>query len=267
MSFGPAFHLVGALKSAVATLPTLWRQSWLALAALFALVLISQVPQIEIGLRRGLIMTSLLFQFVVAGGLYRVALFGERYAKAEGLGLGGIQFGKPELRLIGAGLLVALFWLMVFATLCVMLALFLGAAGLADQSHSTPHGFFLELVNGPQPQGIVLLVAIAGVMLTLTILSVKLWLHQAATVAEHRVVSLNALTLSSGQTVKLFLGYAYLALPFIVVSAVIPNAGNIAGLTPALIVNLALGIAVFLPVSIAFLASAYRQIMELRAKG
>ncbi|MDC7684293.1 hypothetical protein PQU92_13470 [Asticcacaulis sp. BYS171W] len=262
MSFGPAFHLVGALKSAVTTLPTLWRQAWLALLVLFGLVLISQLPQIGLGTRRALIVASLLFQFVVAGGLYRVALFGERYAKPEGLGFGGVQFGKPEARLIGAGLLAGLFWLMVFATLCVVLALFLGAAGLADQSHNTPHGFFLELVNGPQPQGVVLLVAIAGVMLTLTILSVKLWLHQAATVAEHRVVSLNALTLSSGQTVKLFLGYLYLALPFIVLSAVIPTAGNL-----SLIVNLALGVGVFLPVSIAFLASAYRQIMDLRAKG
>ncbi|MFT3995964.1 MAG: hypothetical protein QM667_01035 [Asticcacaulis sp.] len=262
MSFGKAFHLIGALKTAVQILPLLWRKAWPVLVLLFAVVALSQMPFVGMWGKRLLILLAVLVEIAAAGALYRLALFGDRYAKSEGLGIGGLQFGKPEGRLLAAGLLVALFWLMVFVTAAVVLALFMGAAGLGDAEFSNSHGLFAALVEGPQPQGVVLIVALAAILLTLGILAVKLWLHRAATIAEHRVVSLNALTLSSGQTVKLFLGYAYILLPLVVVTAVVPDIG-IAGV----LIELALGIGLFLPLSIAFLATAYRQISALRAKG
>lgn len=265
MSFRPAFNLVRALKTAFETLLPMWRQGWLALLILFALVLAGQSSLIDgLGLwgRRAAIVLAVLFQFVAIGALYRIALFG-RYARAEGLGFGGVQVGKPERRLILAGFFVALFWLMIFVTLAVVLALFLSAAGFSDHVYATPSALIYEFLNGAQPQGIILLLSLGVSVFTLVILAIKLWLHQAATVAEHQVVSLNALTLSSGQTVKLLLGYVYLVLPFIALSALMPRATGVLSVTA--LVNLVLGIGLFLPLSVGFFAAAYRQIVDLRA--
>jgi len=266
MRFAGAFHLIGALKTALQSLPLLWRRVWPVLLLLFVVVSVSQSAFLAQGgglwARRGLIVLAIFVEIAAAGALYRLSLFGDRYAKSEGLGHGGLQFGKPERRLVAAGLLVGLFWLMVFATLAVVLALFFGASGLEADRYATPSQLFAALIEGPQPQGVILGVTLLAVCLTLGILTVKLWLHRAATVAEHRVVSLNALSLSSGQTVRLFLGYVYILLPFIAITAAVPELGGVGPL-----IDLALGIGLFLPLSVAFLAAAYRQISALRAKG
>lgn len=266
MSFVEPFHLIGALRMAVQSLPLLWRKAWLVLLLLFGIVAVSQAPVIGafggVWAQRALIALAILVEIAAAGALYRLALFGERYARPEGLGFGGLQFGKAEIRLVAAGFLVGLFWLMVFVALAVVLALFFGASGLSADQYATLPQLLTALIEGPQPQGAVLGVTLLAVCLTLGILTVKLWLHRAATVAEHRVVSLNALSLSSGQTVKLFLGYVYILLPFIVLTSVIPALGG-----GGVIIDLALGIGLFLPLSVAFLAAAYRQISALRAKG
>ncbi|UDF02583.1 hypothetical protein [Asticcacaulis sp. AND118] len=267
MSFGTAFHLIGALKAAGQALPLMWRRAGLVLAALFVILLLGHLPFLDMWVRRLLIVLGVIAHTAAAGALYRLVLFGERYAASEGLGFGGLQFGRPERRLLAASALVLLFWSMVFVTGAVVLALFMGAAGLPEDSFRTPHALLMTLINGPQPQGVVVALAIFAVLLILTILTVKLWLHRAATVAEHRVVSLNALNLSSGQTVKLFLGYAYILLPFIFLSTLMPSLAVVAGMPLGGVINLALGVVVFMPLGIAFLASAYRQISALRAKG
>jgi hypothetical protein len=270
MSFGQAFHLVRALKASVLGMPQLWAKAWLSLSLLFALLLVGQshlIDQLGVWGHRGFIISALLFHIVVIGALYRIALF-DRFATVEGLGFGGLQFTKPELRLMGAGILVSLFWFLVFIALCVVLALFLGATDLASVTYETPQALYMALINGPQPQGIIVLCVIGIIMLTLLILWVKLWLHQAATVAEHQMVSLNALSLSSGQTVKLFLGYVYILIPFVIFAEITARQVNVnlAGFDLALALNLCVGVFIFLPLSIGFFANAYRQISELRAK-
>ncbi len=267
MSFGTAFHLIGALKTAGQSLPLLWRKAGPVLGILFVVLLLGHLPHLDVWLRRGLIVVGIIVHTAAAGALYRLALFGERFAAAEGLGFGGLQFGKGERRLLGASALVLLFWSIVFIAGAVVLALFMGAAGLPEDSYRTPQALLRTLIEGAQPQGVVVGVAVIAVLLTLSILTVKLWLHRAATVAEHRLVSLNALSLSSGQTVKLFLGYVYILLPFIILSSLMPPLMIVAELPLGGIINLALGVGVFMPLSIAFLASAYRQISALRAKG
>jgi|GEM_PF-993982 len=258
--FAGSFDLRQALKAAVAFVPAAWRQGWLALGVLFALVVAGQtVLAGSVGGQRIVIIAVLLFQFVVTGALYRIALFGPE-ARREGLGIGGVQFARPEWRLIGAGLLVSLFWLMVFVMLCVVLALFLSAAGLAERVGSL-EAMRHEFVSGPQPQGAILLLTVVVIMFILITLSIRLWLHQAATVARRQVVSLQALSLSAGQTLKLLLGYVILTLPFVVIGAVVPVQWGMISVW----LNLALGIGLFWPLTVGFFASAYRQIMALRA--
>ncbi|MFT4091643.1 MAG: hypothetical protein QM645_12980 [Asticcacaulis sp.] len=262
MRFAKSFDLAQALKASVAFVPIAWSQAWLALIVLFGLVVAGQTAFVMSGGvwgQRGIILAVLVFQFVVTGALYRVALFGSQ-AKTEGLGLGGVQFAKPELRLMGAGILVSLFWLMVFVMLCVVLALFLSAAGLAERVGSL-EGLLREFVSGPQPQGAILLITVVAIMFVLITLSIKLWLHQAATIGERQVVSLNALRLSKGQALKLFTGYFVLTLPFVLIGAVVPAQWGAA----AAWINLALGIGVFWPLTVGFFASAYQQIIALRA--
>lgn len=263
MSFAKSFNLGQALKASVAFVPQAWAQGWLALVVLFGLVVVGQTAFVAAGGvwgQRAIILAVLVFQFVVTGALYRIALFG-RYAKTEGLGFGGVQFARPELRLVGAGILVSLFWLMVFVMLCVVLALFLSAAGLAESVGSL-EGLMNEFVTGPQPQGAILLITVVAIMFVLITLSIKLWLHQAASIGERQVVSLNALSLSSGQTLKLFAGYFLLTLPFVLIGSVVPATwGQV-----SVWFNLALGIGLFWPLTVGFFASAYQQIVALRTE-
>jgi hypothetical protein len=100
----------------------------------------------------------------------------------------------------------------------------------------------------------------------------KFSLAPVATVAEKRMVTLNAMGLSAGNVGKLFVGLVVLALPFGVVIGVLmhhlphqPPAGFQTHLVMH-VLSAALAVGGLLPLQTGFLTSAYRQIIDLKAK-
>lgn len=278
MSSRSSFSLGRALSGALASLPAAWGGAWLALALLWAAGSFGQFLPFGFGLNMlaaGLLLV--VAKLMAQGALYRTILFG-RTAKAEGRGIGGIQFGAPELRLLVAALIVGLFYLLIVGAVFIVFAVAFNAAGLAegyDNTLSAVHGLF----HRHEGADWVFITYIVAALVFLIFLAIKFVLMHAATVAEHRIVTLNALGLSAGNVGKLFVGLIVLTAPFGVVigglmrhfhSHLMAVAGGDAEmLTPRFIAHAAShGITVFLvlPLTAGFLSSAYRQITALRAK-
>lgn len=260
MTAKPAFSVVEALKAAFGFVPTGIARSWLSLGLLLIVFGLYQSAFVPPVFQPVLFLASVALQFAAIGALYRVAIF-DTYARAEGLGPGGLQFTKTEWRLIGATLLVALFWLMVFITLSLVLAVIMSASGLGADTYNNPAGLFRELMAG-QAAGLVVMALIAIILGVLAVLSLKLSLYQPATVAGRQMISLNALTLSSGQVIKLFLGYVVICLPLVLLAYGLQSLG---GSVVGRLIDAVIGVLFVLPVTVGFLSSAYKQIMDLRA--
>ncbi len=122
-------------------------------------------------------------------------------------------------------------------------------------------------------------------MIFLVFLAMKLVLAPVATVAEKRMVTLNAMGLSAGNVGKLFLGVVILALPVAVLGIVsmhlmphhamphhaMTRMGKFQGSVVHVhlighVVMAALAVGLLLPLQTGFLASAYRQIVALRVE-
>jgi len=114
----------------------------------------------------------------------------------------------------------------------------------------------------------------------LVFLAVKFTLAGAATIAERRLVTLNALGLSSGNAGKLFIGLVVILAPLIIACSVaafgLHHHFVLSPMSPALdggfhlhmvvhAVLMALAVFVVLPLSVGFLSSAYRQIVQNRS--
>ncbi|MDC7675011.1 hypothetical protein [Asticcacaulis machinosus] len=260
MSAGAAFSVVTAVKAAFGFIPKGIRRAWLSLGLMLVIFGITQANIVPEQASNILLIAAILLQFAAIGALYRVAIF-EQYARAEGLGPGGLQFSKPEWRLIGATLLVSLFWIMVFITLSLVLAVILSASGLGAETYNNLDSLFQELTHGAVA-GYVVIGFIILTLVVLGILSLKLCLYQPATIAGRQMISLNALSLSSGQVIKLFVGYVILTLPVVVLAYGLQQIENH---WLARLVNAVVAVLFVLPVTVGFLSSAYKQITDLRA--
>ncbi len=276
-----------ALSAAASSLPAAWGGTWLALAALWAFAVFGPQVAMRLGAAGhlphglaylGLLLVLVFFKLMTLGALYRVALFGKD-ARKEGLGLGGVQFHMPEVRLFGAGIMVGLFMLLIAATLFVVFAIALkltGLEGLADASPAHPWG----VVDFSQPVFWFIVGYLVLSLVLLVFLTAKFALFHAATVAERRMVTLNALGLSSGNVGKLFAGLMVMILPLLVVACLLfhhmhrqfvlsprPPALDTPHLHLVLHAVMA-GLAIFaiLPLAAGFLSSAYRQIIKLRSE-
>lgn len=189
------------LRDAFAFLPRAWAGAWGVLIA-FALVLglgvvslharpaLPSAPVVV-----GWLLVLVLLKVAVYGALLRLAIFG-REARKEGLGIGGLQFGRPELRMMGASALVFLFLTIVAVGLLVAVALITAAA--AGGEDGTPSGAAAWVARGVQ----------IGAVLILFVLYVRLALFAPATIGRRRVVSLDALALAQGSFWTLLLGLA-----------------------------------------------------------
>ncbi|GGZ36738.1 hypothetical protein [Asticcacaulis endophyticus] len=260
MTVKPAFSVIAALKAAFGFVPTGIARAWLSLGLLLIVFGLYQSGAVPQAAHPVLLLASVGLQFAAIGALYRVAIFGT-YARAEGLGFGGLQFARTEWRLIGATLLVGLFWLMVFITLSLVLAVIMSASGMGTETYNSPAGLFQELKGG-QVAGLVIMALIVLILCVLGVLSLKLSLYQPATVAGRQMISLNALNLSSGQVIKLLLGYGVICLPLIILAYGLQGLGDH---WSGRLIDAAIGVLFVLPVTVGFLSSAYKQIMDLRA--
>eukprot|EP01042_Synura_sphagnicola_P030499 gene30499-39302_t len=93
-----------ALSAAVAFVPKAWAGAWLVLALSALIGPLAHLAMTYLSVNACLICAASLgvraaLMLMAWGALYRLALFG-RLAKAEGLGLGGLQLGAAEWRLL-----------------------------------------------------------------------------------------------------------------------------------------------------------------------
>lgn len=198
------------LREAVAFVPKAWAGAW---GALLMLAFVSAAPilsgQRTVSLEQTIDYGSLTalvavwpFVFIAAstiasGALYRLGVFG-RDARSEGLGIGGLQFGKPELRLLGGGALVVLFLVIVAVGLFVAVAILTTAASGEDVSPSAASA--VQAIN-------------VAALLILAVLYVRLSLYAPAVVGRRRVVSLDSLALAQGAFWTLLIGIVACLLP------------------------------------------------------
>lgn len=261
-----AFSVTKALSAAFSGLPAAWAGAGLALVLLCAVAVggpLLVFQQHSVWLCLGLVIAIVLVKVMSLGALYRTALFGKAAGK-EGLGPGGLQFGLPEVRLILATLLAALFIAFILGAGFIV---FVVAAKMND----------VDPVHG----GTWTLVSAVIAHLFLLFILVKFSLLHAANIAQRKLVTLNALGLTSGQAGKLFIGMLVLVLPFaLLVSGLVHHFGPEIRLAHAMPypwltqrMNLVLyggllllHVGLLLPLLTGFFASAYRQIETIRAQ-
>jgi len=211
-------------------------------------------------------------KLMAQGAIYRVAMFGKN-ARQEGLGPGGLQFGAPELRLLGTAILVGLFFLVVAAAIFIVFAVAFSSSGLAEHEHNTLKALGAVFLRHQGADWIFILYIIAA-WIFLFFLAVRFSLAPVATVAQKKIVALNALGLSSGNVARLFFGMVLFALPLMLAAIfvfhhVMPGLTRTGAVSPRLIVHAILqAIAIFgvFPLLAGFLASAYKQISDLRSR-
>lgn len=121
------------LSAAARALPRLWRG---ACGAIVLAAVVWSLKPLAAG-PAGLIWAAcaLTSTLVLAGALARIAITDD-LAEARRLGLGpvGLQFGRPEVRLLGAGLLCAIFLAMILSVVALVLLAVFGMAELNAQA-------------------------------------------------------------------------------------------------------------------------------------
>jgi hypothetical protein len=277
MSTRPSFSLGRALSEAFASVPSMFGGAWAILIvwwALGAFAPLLNIPGIPAFLTDfGAAVLILFAQYMGYGALYRIAVF-SREARNEGLGFGGLQLGWPELRLFLAELIVGLFGLLIVAAILVVFFIAFNTAGMAE-GHADTLAALQAMVMRHDGKDWIFIGYMIAAWVFLIFLSLKFVLMGAATVAERRIVTLNALGLSSGNVGKLFIGLIALFVPFMVLAIVVSVGAGVGGFdviqaVPGLLVAhyLLYALAVFLlmPLMIGFLSSAYRQIVSSRTR-
>lgn len=281
MSSRRSFSLGKALSAAVAGVPSAWGGAWLGLGLLWAATAAWPLAFMHlsccVALMGGVAVLWLL-KLVALGGLYRTSIFG-RTAAAEGRGPGGLQFGATEVRLLFATVLIALFIAVVIAAGLVVFAIAFDLSGLANGYNTSLAGWHAALMRHRTPADWVFILLPVAMVIFFVFAGLKFSLAPVATVAEKRMVTLNAMGLSAGNVGKLFVGLVVLALPFGIVHGLMlhfpmyndATVGIVQGAVvhmhlAAYIVTTALAVGGLLPLQTGFLTSAYRQIIDLKAK-
>lgn len=250
--------LGAALGSAVRTLPRMWRGAWLALAWAASASISSVFVWGPAAAVSGVL--AFAFGWIAFVALLRVAMASDlAEAKSKGLGLGGLQLGKPEFRVLGAGLLCLLFLSMIAAILDLVVLAIFGSAEL-DLAALRARDFASA---GPAWQLVLLsLVGLGGLAVPI-LLAVRLSLFGPATIGRGHMVSLAGMRLTRGVFWPLLGGLVVTALPGVLIA--FATAG-LAGEAP--IILRAIGVwFVQAPLIAAFITAAYRQLETWTPEG
>ena len=277
-----AFSVTKALGAAVAFVPRAIAGAWLVMA--MSLLVFIAGHHLVMGLAPhrpfGLLLHVVIFlvKLVMIGGLYRLALFGTG-AKDEGLGFGGVQIGWPELRLFVADIIVALFALVIMIALFIVFAVAFETSGLGTGYANTREAVLAMVCRHATVADWIVIAYGVAALVFMVFVALKFTLVHAATVAQHRIVTLNALGLSSGNTGKLFLGLVAILAPFAILWLVVLHLFGPPAYLPLLphlaspgirlglhLLVLVLATTVLGPLLVGFFASAYRQIVANRAR-
>jgi hypothetical protein len=247
--------LARALGDALATLPRLWIGAAGVLALLLAACL---APVLVEGLGAagaGTTGAAVVLAVVAVGALARLSITPSLKA-ARDLGLGplGLQFRWPELRLVGAALLCLIFLAMIVSVLGVIV---LAIAGGAELNVEAIRARDWAAVGAPWRLAVVGAV-VAGALIIPLVLTVRLSLFAHATLGRRQMVSLNSMGIAYGSFWALLLGLMIVNLPKIGLFTLI--AGGVLGGVTASVVGAITLVAVQLPLTMAFLGAAYRQL-------
>jgi hypothetical protein len=280
MSSRQSFSLGKALSAAVTGVPAAWGGAGLGLVLLLAAFAAWPLAFAHlsccVALAGGVVVLWLL-KLMALGGLYRTHIFG-RTAGAEGRGPGGLQFGAAEVRLLFSTLVIALFVAMIVLAGFLVFAIAFDLSGLARGYSNSFAGWHAAVMRHHSVTDWVFTVLPLIMVLFFVFVSLKVVLAPVATVAERRMVTLNAMGLSAGNVGKLFVGLVALAAPFVVAGAFLPMHGEMMTHSHSVtaahfhmhlmwhVLMAALAVGLLLPLQTGFLASAYRQIVDLRAK-
>jgi hypothetical protein len=273
MGHKAAFSLKKALIEAVGFLPTAWSGAWLVLLMLLTVGLL--VPFLIWHAAFGIWLPwmnvvanalGLVVKLMALGALYRLAIF-RKAARVEGLGLGGVQFGAPEVRILAALIIMMIFLIAIAATFILIFIIAFNLSPLGDGYRDTVSGVVAIFSRATGLDWLFIVYAVLAI-LALFLLTARLSLMFAATIAERRLVTLNALALGEGNGLKLMVGVLLLLLPYplsVLIGLKIPQDDG-----DAIFLNYGLyvGVTAFviLPLSVGFFASAYRQMRLGQAK-
>ena len=244
-----------ALGDALAAMPRLWTGAAGALVLLAAACL---APLFVAGVDGGVAGArgaAAVLGVVAVGALARLSITPSREAaRAMGLGPLGLQFKGPELRLIGAALLCLIFLAMIVSVLGVMVLAIAGGAELNVEAIQARDW----AAAGPPWRLAVVGGVVAGALIIPLVLAVRLSLFAHATLGRRQMVSLNSMGIAYGSFWPLLAGLIMTGLPKIILIALI-GGGVLTGTaaTVAWVVGL---VGVQLPLTMAFLGAAYRQL-------
>lgn len=245
-------NVVAAVTDGARAMPRVWRGAWAALAQVSVLGL---APVLVTLAGKAAVVHAVwltIAVWIAWGALSRVGTARSNVtAWAEGLGLGGLQFGKVELRLLGA-LLLNLIFIAMILTVLVLAALVV--AGMAELDVAAIQARDWSAVGSPWRLGLVCAVGVLTVWVPL-IFVIRLGLFSPATVGRGHAVSLNTLGIAQGSFWPLALLFALIAMAVIALVA-LQVTGHVAGRIVG-----ALGLIwIIAPFAAAALGAAYRQL-------
>ena len=251
---GRRLNLRQAVVVAYGGLARAWAGAWGAMVVAGAVWLI--VPLAPTGAASWIAaLLAAVATLTLAGALARIAVSdGLAGARGLGLGVGGLQFGRPELRLAGGLALCAVFLAMILSVLALVLLALFGMAELnveairARDWAAVGPAWRLALLGGLT---VVLIVVFV-------LLVVRLSLFAPATLGRDHMVSLNSMGVAEGSSCKLLAGLILTAAPKLALLALI-GTGLLAGEAArvAWIIGM---VAVQAPLTMGFLGAAYRQL-------
>lgn len=246
-------NLAQGLVAALAKTTQLWVHAWGAV--LLALALWSLAPFVVGPLRLLWAPFGVIALLVFLGGLGRLAV-SENVSEARAIGLGpaGLQLGMGEVRLLGAGLLCAVFMSMILSVVALVL---LAAFGVAELDAAAIEADRWAEV-GPAWKLTALSVLTLGLGFAVIALAARLSLFVPATLAKARMISLNAIALSRGAFAPLVIGLILTGVPKLVL-LVLSGLGLLSG-QGSWFVWVAVIALLEAPLTLSFLGWAYRKL-------
>ncbi|WP_299175962.1 hypothetical protein [uncultured Brevundimonas sp.] len=251
MSSHRHLRLGQALSAAFAGLPRAWRGAWGAILACAVVWGGADLAPPGSGLVAAAV--GLIAGLVLVGAVTRVAVTGDlETARRLGLGPAGLQFGLPELQLLGAALLCAVFMAMILSVVALLLLAVFGMAGLDAEAINQRNWAAV----GPVWKLVLLAVVTAFAFYGILVMIVRLSLFAPATLGRGHMVSLNSMGIAQGSFWPLLGGLAVVGLPGLALAA-LTVAGPLGGRVGCLVWAVVFA-AVLAPLALSFLGAAYR---------
>ncbi len=261
MSNGTVGHRRLDLRSALTATVRALSRLWVSAGGALALCAFVWLAPLGVGLTGWShivwVTAAGLASLISVGALARLSITDDAAsARTLGLGPAGLQVGKPELRLFGAGLLCLIFLAMILIVLAlVVLAVF----GTADLDLAAIQARDWSRVGAPWKLG--LLVALGTIALAVPLLlAARLSLFVPATVGRRQMVSLNSMALTRGSVWPLLAGLIVTAAPKIAMLTLF-GTGLMRG-TVAEAAWTVVMIGLQLPLTFGFLGAVYRQLED-----